>query len=88
MIVLSAQDRGVKLFQPVRPRSQSSDHEDEDERSSAALAELSLDGLSSQEVTGARVFLDEQGVLHWPVLFLYPEHQQSDFISAFCENNW
>lgn len=88
MFVLSAQDRGVKLFQPVRPRSQSSDSEDEDERSSAALAELSLDGLSSQEVTGARVFLDEQGVLHWPVLFLYPEHQQSDFISAFCENNW
>ena len=82
------QDRGIKLLQPVRPRPQGSDSEDEDERSSAAMAQLSLDGLSSQEVTGAQVFLDEQGSLHWPVLLLYPEHQQSDFISAFCETNW
>ncbi|RVE73534.1 hypothetical protein OJAV_G00032330 [Oryzias javanicus] len=40
-----------------------------------------------KEVTGAQVFLDEKGLLHWPVLFLYPEHQQSDFISAFCETD-
>lgn len=89
--VLSAQqDRGIKLFHPARPRPQGSDSEDEDEHSSAAaaVAQLSLDGLNSQEVTGAQVFLDEQGILHWPVLFLYPEHQQSDFISAFCENSW
>ncbi|CAG5863360.1 unnamed protein product [Menidia menidia] len=77
-------DRGIKLLQPGRTRS---DSEDEDESSSAAMAQLSLDGLSSQEVTGAQVFLDQQGSLHWPVLFLYPEHQQSDFISAFCENH-
>ncbi|KAK0133263.1 Tetratricopeptide repeat protein 4 [Merluccius polli] len=44
--------------------------------------------LLSQEATGAQVFLDEQGALHWPVLFLYPEHQQSDFISAFCDSSW
>uniref|UniRef100_A0A672ID74 Tetratricopeptide repeat protein 4-like n=1 Tax=Salarias fasciatus TaxID=181472 RepID=A0A672ID74_SALFA len=62
-------------------------NEDENENSSAAIAQLSLDGLSSKEVTGAQVFLDEQGSLQWPVLFLYPEHQQSDFISAFCENS-
>ncbi|XP_013862845.1 tetratricopeptide repeat protein 4 [Austrofundulus limnaeus] len=87
-LLAAIKDRGIKLFQPVRPRPQGSYSEDEDERSSAAaVAQLSLDGLSSQEVTGAQVFLDEQGVLHWPVLFLYPEHQQSDFISAFCENN-
>lgn len=75
-------------MRPARPRHNGSDSEDEEERSSAAIAELSLDGLSSQEVTGAQVFLDEHGSLHWPVLFLYPEHQQSDFISAFCEKNW
>uniref|UniRef100_A0A8C7X0S9 Cns1/TTC4 wheel domain-containing protein n=1 Tax=Oryzias sinensis TaxID=183150 RepID=A0A8C7X0S9_9TELE len=51
------------------------------------MEQLRLDGLSSQEVTGAQVFQDEKGLLHWPVLFLYPEHQQSDFISAFCENH-
>ncbi len=88
IFVCFVQDRGIKLLQPVKPRQHSSDSEDEDEGSSAAISQLSLDGLSSQEVAGAQVFLDEQGSLHWPVLFLSPEHQQSDFISAFCDNNW
>ncbi|XP_069009283.1 tetratricopeptide repeat protein 4 [Embiotoca jacksoni] len=80
-------DRGIKLLQPAKSRRHGSGSEDEDEPASAAIAQLSLDGLSSREVTGSQVFLDERGSLHWPVLFLYPEHQQSDFISAFCENN-
>uniref|UniRef100_A0A6Q2ZCN9 Cns1/TTC4 wheel domain-containing protein n=1 Tax=Esox lucius TaxID=8010 RepID=A0A6Q2ZCN9_ESOLU len=46
-----------------------------------------LDGLCSTEATGARVFLGEQGIIYWPVLFLYPEHQQTDFISAFSESS-
>ncbi|XP_057697723.1 tetratricopeptide repeat protein 4 isoform X1 [Corythoichthys intestinalis] len=79
--------RGIKLFQSVTPRQSGSDGEDDDEGSSTAIAELSLEGLTSHQATGAQVFLDEQDLLHWPVLFLYPEHQQSDFISAFCENN-
>lgn len=86
-LLAAIKDRGVKLFQSMEPRQHGSDSEEEEERSSAAIAQLSLDGLNSQEVTGAQVFLDDQGLLHWPVLFLYPEHQQSDFISAFCENN-
>uniref|UniRef100_A0A667YI62 Tetratricopeptide repeat domain 4 n=1 Tax=Myripristis murdjan TaxID=586833 RepID=A0A667YI62_9TELE len=75
------------LLAAIKVRQHSSDSEDEDGGSARGLAELSLDGLSSQEATGAQVFLDPQGSLHWPVLFLYPEHQQSDFISAFCENS-
>ncbi|KAK2835255.1 hypothetical protein Q5P01_015739 [Channa striata] len=86
-VLAAIKDRGIRLFQSGKPRQRGSDSEDEDESSAAAIGQLSLDGLSSQEVTGAQVFLDEQGSLHWPVLFLYPEHQQSDFISAFCENN-
>ncbi|XP_070764797.1 tetratricopeptide repeat protein 4 isoform X1 [Enoplosus armatus] len=86
-LLAAIKDRGIKLLQPVKPRQHSSDSEDEDEGSSAAISQLSLDGLGSREATGAQVFLDEQGSLHWPVLFLYPEHQQSDFISAFCDNN-
>ncbi|TKS74274.1 Tetratricopeptide repeat protein 4 [Collichthys lucidus] len=85
-LLAAIQDRGIKLLQSVKPPRRGSDSEDEDKGSSAAISQLSLDDLSSQEVTGAQVFLDEQGSLHWPVLFLYPEHQQSDFISAFCEN--
>ncbi|XP_028260533.1 tetratricopeptide repeat protein 4 [Parambassis ranga] len=86
-LLAAIKSRGIKLLQSGTPHQHGSDSDGEDERSSAAIAQLSLDGLSSQEVTGAQVFLDEQGSLHWPVLFLYPEHQQSDFISAFCENN-
>ncbi|KAM9848505.1 tetratricopeptide repeat protein 4 [Aulostomus maculatus] len=83
----AVKERGIKLLPSAKPHQQNSDSEDEDKGSSAAIAELSLDGLSSQEATGAQVFLDQQGSLHWPVFFLYPEHQQSDFISAFCEKN-
>lgn len=82
------QNRSIKLLQSMKPHRKGSESEDDEDQSSAAMEELSLDGLSSQEVTGAQVFLDEKGSLHWPVLFLYPEHQQSDFISAFCENHW
>lgn len=82
-------DRGIKLLQRTQPqRGSDSEEEEEDEASSRGLSQLRLDGLSSQEVTGAQVFINqEDGALYWPVLFLYPEHQQSDFISAFCENH-
>nr|XP_015826465.2 tetratricopeptide repeat protein 4 isoform X2 [Nothobranchius furzeri] len=85
-LLVAIKDRGIKLLPPAGTRVHGSNSDDEDAGSPAAIAQLSLDGLSSQEVTGAQVFLDQQGLLHWPVLFLYPEHQQTDFISAFCEN--
>uniref|UniRef100_A0A8B9H2D1 Cns1/TTC4 wheel domain-containing protein n=1 Tax=Astyanax mexicanus TaxID=7994 RepID=A0A8B9H2D1_ASTMX len=77
------------LLTAVKVRVKSSDSEEDDgaEGSAADMAELNLDGFSTQEATGAKVYLDEQGVLHWPVLFLYPEYRQTDFISAFCENS-
>uniref|UniRef100_A0AAY4EI43 Cns1/TTC4 wheel domain-containing protein n=1 Tax=Denticeps clupeoides TaxID=299321 RepID=A0AAY4EI43_9TELE len=58
-----------------------------DDMVDAGRAEMGLDGVLSQEATGARVYLDEQGALNWPVLFLYPEHRQTDFISAFNESS-
>lgn len=81
-------DRGIKLLQHTQPQRGSDSDDEEDEGSSRGLSQLSLDGLSSQEVTGAQVFINEEdGALYWPVLVLYPEHQQTDFISAFCENH-
>ncbi|XP_071007638.1 tetratricopeptide repeat protein 4-like [Oncorhynchus clarkii lewisi] len=68
-----------------RPKRRS-DSED-DGGSYRATAGLDLDGLCSTEATGVKVFLDEQGIMHWPVLFLYPEYQQTDFISAFSESS-
>uniref|UniRef100_A0A1A8RLM6 Tetratricopeptide repeat domain 4 n=1 Tax=Nothobranchius rachovii TaxID=451742 RepID=A0A1A8RLM6_9TELE len=85
-LLVAIKGRGIKLLPPAGTRVHGSNSDDEDVGSPAAIVQLSLDGLSSQEATGAQVFLDQQGLLHWPVLFLYPEHQQTDFISAFCEN--
>ncbi|XP_030227967.1 tetratricopeptide repeat protein 4 isoform X1 [Gadus morhua] len=68
-------ERGIKLRLPKRRGSD----DDEEQGQGPALDQL------TQDATGARVFLDDQGALNWPVLLLYPEHQQSDFISAFCE---
>lgn len=42
---------------------------------------LRLDVMSEFNVT-----LSDSGALQWPVRFLYPEHNQSDVISAFEEN--
>ncbi|CAG2173877.1 unnamed protein product, partial [Oppiella nova] len=36
---------------------------------------------------GKHVTLDESGGLVWPVLFIYPEYGQSDFIEKFAEND-
>ncbi|KAK7155347.1 hypothetical protein R3I93_010093 [Phoxinus phoxinus] len=88
-LLAAIKERGIKLLKTELSRHRGSDSEDDDGHGGAsrALADLELDGMGSQEATGARVFMDEQGVLHWPVLFLYPEHNQTDFISAFCENS-
>lgn len=86
-LLTAIKERGVKLLKTKPLRHRGSDSEDDDGGSSRALADLELDGISSQEATKARVYMDEQEVLHWPVLFLYPEHSQTDFISAFCENS-
>ncbi|KFV85629.1 Tetratricopeptide repeat protein 4, partial [Struthio camelus australis] len=58
----------------------------EEEEVSDVLAEMSLDGFHSDNAMGAKVHLDADGNLNWPVLFLYPEHEQTDFIAAFHEN--
>ncbi|NXG78408.1 TTC4 protein, partial [Baryphthengus martii] len=60
---------------------------DEEEELSDGLAEISLDGFHSDNAMGAKVHLDADGNLNWPVLFLYPEHEQTDFIAAFHENS-
>lgn len=70
--------RNIKLV--VEPSS-------EEEEISDGLAEICLNGFRSDSATGAKVHLDADGNLSWPVLFLYPEHEQTDFIEAFHENS-
>ncbi|NWR28513.1 TTC4 protein, partial [Tachuris rubrigastra] len=72
------QERNIKLV--LEPSN-------EEEEISDGLAEISLDGFHSDNATGAKVHLDADGNLNWPVLFLYPEHEQTDFTVAFHENS-
>ncbi|NXO61700.1 TTC4 protein, partial [Phainopepla nitens] len=78
VVALPCSERNIKLV--LEPS-------DEEEEVSGGLAEISLDGFRSDSATGAKVHLDADGNLNWPVLFLYPEHEQTDFIVAFHENS-
>eukprot|EP00040_Diaphanoeca_grandis_P005905 m.35044 g.35044 ORF g.35044 m.35044 type:complete len:434 (+) comp17075_c0_seq1:183-1484(+) len=46
--------------------------------------EISRKGVAN---LGASVYVDDNKLLHWPVMFLYPEHKQTDFVKDFCEGN-
>lgn len=59
----------------------------EDEDSASEGLSAPLDGLSYENPYGARLSIDDQGRLSWPVLFLYPEYAQSDFIAGFHEDS-
>ncbi|XP_067391527.1 tetratricopeptide repeat protein 4 [Emydura macquarii macquarii] len=71
-------ERNIKLF------LEASEKEDE---ISDGLADMCLNGFSSDSAMGTKVYLDENGNLNWPVLFLYPEYGQTDFISTFHEDS-
>ena len=52
------------------------------------LDPLLLTNLETHNPSGAKVHLDEAGVLHWPVLLMYPEYAQTDYIEDFSEQHW
>lgn len=78
ILLAAIKERNIKLV--LEPSN-------DEEEISDGLAEISLDGFHSDNATGAKVHLDADGNLNWPVLFLYPEHEQTDFIEAFHENS-
>lgn len=56
---------------------------DDDVSKSEGIPHLDLQG---PHPSGERVHIDSLGQLVWPVLLLYPEFGQTDFIAAFNEN--
>jgi len=54
------------------------------ERSSNGAAS-NLFPLKSHHAAGAQVQLNSDGVLLWPVMVLYPEYGETDFVEAFSE---
>ncbi|XP_072918960.1 tetratricopeptide repeat protein 4 isoform X1 [Hemitrygon akajei] len=82
-LLKAIQERNIKLFQPPELLSQNSDDEGDGKEGDSILRALH-NGVNAE--CGQVVHLDENGSLHWPVLFLYPEYEQMDFISAFHED--
>ncbi|XP_059545427.1 tetratricopeptide repeat protein 4 isoform X1 [Myotis daubentonii] len=83
------QNQNEALLQAIKARNIRlvSEATSEDEDSASDGLSALLDGLSFENPYGARLSVDDQGRLSWPVLFLYPEYAQSDFISAFHEDS-
>jgi len=55
------------------------------EASSSTADSSNLFSLKSHHPSGAQVSLNSDGVLLWPVMLLYPEYSETDFIEAFSE---
>ncbi|CAK6441111.1 unnamed protein product [Pipistrellus nathusii] len=83
------QNQNEALLQAIKARNIKlvSEAASEDEDSASEGLSALLDGLSLENPYGTRLSIDDQGRLSWPVLFLYPEYAQSDFISAFHEDS-
>ncbi|XP_069848847.1 tetratricopeptide repeat protein 4 [Dipodomys merriami] len=75
------QNQNEALLQAIKARNIKLIFEAADEDEDSVSSGL------SENPYGARLSLDGQGRLSWPVLFLYPEYAQSDFISAFHEDS-
>ncbi|XP_069498224.1 tetratricopeptide repeat protein 4 isoform X2 [Ambystoma mexicanum] len=80
-VIKAIKERKIKLF--PKPSNVMND----DIAMSDSLNELSLDERGFENVPGGKVRLDDNGRLIWPVLFLYPEYGQTDFIAAFHEES-
>ena len=60
--------------------------EEHDEESAVGEEWDSLYGRTANtDASNARVFLDDFGTLHWPLLLMYPEYSQTDLISQANE---
>lgn len=51
-----------------------------------AAGEDVLTSLEAPGVQCPKVQMDQLGALLWPVVFLYPEYQETDFVQSFHEN--
>lgn len=56
------------------------------DKSSELLSVTSLEPCHPSAIF-MKVHLDEQGRLIWPVMFVYPEYGQTDFIQNFNEED-
>lgn len=73
LLIQKIRDSGVNLVMP-----EAEDGEDNDGR-------RLLRSIETSHPSGCQVNLRD-GLLHWPVTFVYPEYQMTDFIESFAED--
>ncbi|EPS72897.1 hypothetical protein M569_01860, partial [Genlisea aurea] len=76
--ILESQQREVKVSNSLRAA--------EELVSALGDRKIKMGKPMYQELTGTKKpVLDNNSIIHWPVLLLYPEVMSSDFIEDFCE---
>ena len=80
------QSRGIHLADE-RGSGHHHDNSEDDNNEEGLTHQLSLLSLQGPHPLGEKVHLDTEGNLVWPVIFLYPEYGQTDFIAAFSEHH-
>jgi len=58
---------------------------DADQDDVQAIDALDLSAFESKHPSGATVVVGDDGTMSWPVMFLYPEYGETDFIQSFHE---
>ncbi|KDR14373.1 tetratricopeptide repeat protein 4 isoform X2 [Zootermopsis nevadensis] len=98
---LRAKAMAGKKIEERNARKQNMAKRKEEERDQALLTAIKERGIQikgtdlsmstlepcSPMVAQGRVHLDDSGSLVWPVMFLYPEYQVTDFVQEFHEDN-
>ncbi|XP_013780202.2 LOW QUALITY PROTEIN: tetratricopeptide repeat protein 4-like [Limulus polyphemus] len=74
-LIKAIQERGIKLFTKFGSTK------------TCSVETLSFLQPVHPAAASSKVHQDENGALLWPVLFLYPEYGESDFIEAFHEDS-
>jgi len=77
-LVKKIQQSGVKL---IIDNEEIDEFDEKDEDSRESL----INGIETLQ-PNVKVHLNDEGVLNWPVMFVYPEYGQTDFIQEFAED--
>jgi len=89
-LLAAIKEHGVTLETVARGKEQEDEGEGEEDGVTAVEREIAaLPDLEPEHPTaaGSRVQLNKSGELVWPVLLMYPEYQQTDFIQHFNERH-
>ncbi|XP_045158938.2 tetratricopeptide repeat protein 4-like [Mercenaria mercenaria] len=78
--------KDLKLIQTIQQRGITLNKINKMVTGEEDLSPALLESVETHNPHGAKVHLDANNILYWPVMFLYPEYTETDYIQMFCEN--